>query len=233
MKPEDRARLLHGYGMIQCKIGQQMGKREVLEESIAAFRLALKELPREEMPTAWVSTQNNLGNSLTALGKLEGGTARLHEAVTVYSEALLGFVSENDPFLWAMTLNNLGDAWEAIGEEEAGTEGLDKAVEVYQLTLKTLKDFQTQVGEPDAWDLVQSNYCYALMKLGLRETGTVHLEAAAAAYREALKEKPRGQRPGRRTGLQTNFCATFAPRRAGGRNQTLGRISRCLPRSVG
>src|SRR5712692_1552 len=47
MRPDDRAKLLHSYGLIQSVIGEQSGKAPPLEEAVAAYREALKEWTRD------------------------------------------------------------------------------------------------------------------------------------------------------------------------------------------
>jgi tetratricopeptide (TPR) repeat protein len=51
-----------------------------LEEAVAAYREALKEYTREQVPLDWAMTQNNLGTALQTLGERETGTGRLEEA---------------------------------------------------------------------------------------------------------------------------------------------------------
>jgi hypothetical protein len=45
-----------------------------LEEAVAAYRNALKELTREGAPLQWAMTQTNLGNALTRLGERESNS---------------------------------------------------------------------------------------------------------------------------------------------------------------
>jgi hypothetical protein len=64
-----------------------------LEAAVAAYRAALQERTREDMPLHWAITEWGLGNALKALGEREGGTARLSNAVNAYESALAIFVS--------------------------------------------------------------------------------------------------------------------------------------------
>jgi len=48
--------------------GEQNGKKEPLEEAIAAYKAALKERSRDRVPLDWAGTQNNLGNVFLSLG---------------------------------------------------------------------------------------------------------------------------------------------------------------------
>ena len=86
------------------------------EQAVAAYRAALQERTRERVPLAWATTQNNLGNVLLALGKLESGTESLEQAVAAYTEALEECTSERVPLDWAMTQKNLGRAIQILRE---------------------------------------------------------------------------------------------------------------------
>ncbi len=51
-----------------------------LEETVFAYREALKEYTRELVPLLWAANQNGLGATVQAMGERESGTARLEEA---------------------------------------------------------------------------------------------------------------------------------------------------------
>ena len=73
------------------------------------------------MPLNWATTQNNLGNTLLALGERETGTERLEEAVVAYRAALTEYTRDHVPRHWAMTRNNLSNALLALRERAAST----------------------------------------------------------------------------------------------------------------
>ena len=58
---------------------------------------------------------------------------------------------------------------------------------------------------PLVWATAQSNLAFALMRLGERESGTATLEAAVAAYREALQEITRERLPRDWARVQSNL----------------------------
>jgi len=45
-------------------LGEREGGMAHLEEAVAAFRAALEELPRDQVPLYWATTQNDLGIAL-------------------------------------------------------------------------------------------------------------------------------------------------------------------------
>jgi hypothetical protein len=61
-------------------------------------------------------TQNNLGNTLRALGERESGTARQEEAVAAYCAALEERTRERDPLRRAASLGNQGVALMLIAD---------------------------------------------------------------------------------------------------------------------
>src|SRR5260370_41520170 len=92
------------WAMTQMNLGsalQTLGEREAgtgrLEESVAAYRLALLERTRERGPLDWAVTQMNLGNAIQRLGRREGGTARLEEAVAGCGVGPQGRTRERGP----------------------------------------------------------------------------------------------------------------------------------------
>ena len=116
-------------------IGEQSGDPTRLEESINAYRDALKERTRERVPLDWATTQNNLGNALAALGERETGTERLLEAVEAYRSALKERTRECVPLDWATTQYNLGNALRTLGTRESGTERLNEALAAWDACL--------------------------------------------------------------------------------------------------
>ena len=62
---------------------------------------------------------------------------------------------------------------------------------------------------PFDWAIAQNNLGYSLATLGERESGTSRLEEAVIAYREALKENTREQRPLEWARTQNNLGAAL------------------------
>ena len=103
------------WAMTQNNLGtalQALGQRESetahLEEAVIAYRRALEELSRENLPLVWATLQNNLGNALRALGERESETGRLEEAMTAYYAALEERTRDKVPLDWA---RNAEQSW--------------------------------------------------------------------------------------------------------------------------
>jgi tetratricopeptide (TPR) repeat protein len=110
-----------------------------LEQAVAAYRLALEERTREQVPLEWAMTQANLGSALETLGNREAGTGRLEESVAAYRLALEEATRERVPLVWAQTQVNLGNAIGTLGEREAGTGHLEEAVATWDTCLPVIE----------------------------------------------------------------------------------------------
>lgn len=205
------ARTADERGSAQSDLGmalQVLGQRETgtarLEEAVVAYRRALKEWRREDVPLNWAMVQSNLGNALAALGERETGTARLEEAVVAFRLALEERRREIVPLDWAATQNNLGAALAAIGERETRTARLAEAVETYRLALKE----QRREEVPLNWARTQNNLGTALGELAAREKDPERFAEALAAYDLALREQRREVLPMNWAETAANIAAT-------------------------
>jgi tetratricopeptide (TPR) repeat protein len=171
--------------------GFEFGDNGALLSAIELSKRLVELLPREGVPLAWASAQNNLGTALVVLGLRESGTEKLEEAVIAYREALKEYTRERVPLRWARVQDNLGSAFWRLGQRESGTAKLEEAVATFREALKE----QTRERAPLEWARTQMGLGNALQALGRRESGTSKLEEAIVAYREALKEFAREDVP--------------------------------------
>jgi hypothetical protein len=91
---------------------------------ITAYREALKERTREQVPFDWARTQNNLGISLATLGERESDPARLADAARTYQAALIVFRAANATYYIQATEANLQRDTEgnrSTKEQQSGT----------------------------------------------------------------------------------------------------------------
>ena len=113
-----------------------------LNRAVTAYEYALTVYNQTDMPADWAGTQNNLGNTLQALGERadgEDGLALLNRSVTAYKDALNVYNQANMPAAWATTQNNLGVTLvslgllsEDLGPVERGIEAIDQALPIYR-----------------------------------------------------------------------------------------------------
>ena len=119
----DQGAAHNNLGNALATLGERESRIAQLEKAVAAYRAALEEYAREQVPLDWAVTENNLGNALATLGERESGTARLEEEVAAYRVALAERTRERVPLEWAMTQNNLGTALRRSGSGRAGRRG--------------------------------------------------------------------------------------------------------------
>jgi tetratricopeptide (TPR) repeat protein len=111
-----------------------------LEGAVAAYREALKENTHARVPLEWAKTENNLGEALFILGKLESGTARLEEAVAAYREALQERTRARVPLQWAKSTGSQGVALILLAERRGDANMAKLAIEQIQAAFTTLRD---------------------------------------------------------------------------------------------
>ncbi|MGH6829782.1 MAG: tetratricopeptide repeat protein, partial [Methylocella sp.] len=194
----DQARELYSQGI-------EFGDNAALVEAIDIYRRCLDLAPLSERPLDWAATENDLGNTLLALGERGNGTAQLQEAIAAYHNALKQWTRERVPLDWATAQNNLGLALWTVGERESGTVQLEEAVSAFREVLKEWSRDRV----PADWAVTENNLGNALMRLGERESGTSRLEEAISAFREALKENTRELVPLDWAMIQNNLCGAL------------------------
>jgi tetratricopeptide (TPR) repeat protein len=75
-------------GAALSMLGERESGTARLEAAVAAYRAALEERTRDQVPLDWAMTQMNLGIALETLGQRESGTAHLEEAVAAWNACL-------------------------------------------------------------------------------------------------------------------------------------------------
>ncbi|WP_233261617.1 tetratricopeptide repeat protein [Vitiosangium sp. GDMCC 1.1324] len=133
---------------------------------------------------------NNLGASLSALGRREEALEATREAVDVYRELAQRNPDAFRPYL-AGSLNNLGAMLSELGRREEALEATREAVDVYR---------ELAQRNPDAFrpDLAMSlnNLGNRLSKLGRREEALEATREAVELRRELAQRNPDAFRPG-------------------------------------
>jgi tetratricopeptide (TPR) repeat protein len=175
----------------------QLAKRlevELPEQSVSLRELAVCVLQKQLEGLSTVTTEevrverarlcNNLGNTLSELGRREAALAAAEEAVTAYRTLA---AERPDAFLpiLAASLSNLGNRLSALGRREAALAAAKEAVTAYR-TLAAER--------PDAFlpDLAASlnNLGIRLSELGRREAALAAAEEAVRIRRTLAAERP-------------------------------------------
>jgi tetratricopeptide (TPR) repeat protein len=198
-RPLDWAVTQNNLGLALFCLGERESGTARLEEAIAAYRDALHELTRARVPLEWAGPQTNLGTALGRLGERESGTARLEEAAAAFREALQEFTRARaarmgrDPGEYRPCARGTRRA--GNGTTRGGRRRLSRSLAgIYPRA-------------PLRWAATQVNLGAALGALGERQSGTARLEAAAAAFREALQENIRARVPLQWAATQTGLAS--------------------------
>jgi tetratricopeptide (TPR) repeat protein len=190
-KGSERAAMQGSLGSAWQTVGLQTGQALALQNSITAYREALKELTRERVPLDWAAIQNNLGGALRVLGVRENGTARLEEAVVAFQEALKERTREVAPMSWAATQNNLGNVLSALGSRDNNSIRIIEATTAYKEALKVY----TCERAPLNWAATKCNLGANLRIFGERAKNSEILKESVTAYQDALKVYTRKDTP--------------------------------------
>ncbi len=160
----------------------------LLEESTTLLRKLAVARPDAYYPDLALSL-NNLGNSLSDLGRREAALAATEEAVAVYRELVAVRPNTFKPDL-AMALNNLSASLSDLGRRENALAATEEAVAVYR---------ELAAARPDAY---KPDFAATLNKLGnrlsdlgRREAALVFTEEAVAVYRELAAARPDAFKP--------------------------------------
>jgi tetratricopeptide (TPR) repeat protein len=201
-----RAMIQVSLGAALATLGERKGDRARLEEAVAAYREALKELTRKSAPLEWAQTQSNLGSALLMLAQRESDTATLEEALAAYREALKERTRDSAPLEWAHTQSDLGSALATLGKWESSTAMLEEALAAYRESLQE----RTRERVPLDWARTQNNLGGTLLSLGELESGTAKLDEAVIVYRKALQELTRERVRLEWAGAQNNLGRALA-----------------------
>lgn len=168
-----------------------------LRQAVALYQRAIAAAPRSALPQQWAIAQNNLGNTLAAIGDREADATWYEQAVAAYRQALEVRTLEQAPFDWTLTQSNLGATLITLGKRYNSLEPLRAAV-------AALEEFAHHCGalrlNPDVGDrfdfgAVFHNLGIARTAVGERDpgpSGILMLEQAVAAFKTTLKERPPG-----------------------------------------
>jgi tetratricopeptide (TPR) repeat protein len=196
-QPDTWAETQHNMGIALRSLGSQEISQErkisLLEQALAAFRLALAE--RRRWPLKWAETQSELGLTLYQLGTSgkEFQRSRVEEAVDAFRHSLEQRSREGASRVWAITQFNLGFALRMLAWQAHDTARFEEALEAFRLSLAA----RSREREPLEWAATQSDIGLTLYQLGreelksphLQEVGMRHLEEALEAFRLALEER--------------------------------------------
>lgn len=211
---DPRANLAHAFGIVAARIGEEENDLKMLEEAVAAYRVAL---PGRDS-AGWLDTQNALGSALRIIGSINDKPEPLEEAIETYMAALARCDSLSPG--WATTKNNLGIALRNLGELERNPKRIKAAIRAYR------DPAHERRRNTPSWALTQSNLGVALRYLHELTSDPRLLEEAVDAYQAALRVYTAADHPRQRARTQHNLAVAL--RHLGECRRDTGRVSEAI-----
>ncbi|WP_315718633.1 MULTISPECIES: tetratricopeptide repeat protein [unclassified Bradyrhizobium] len=169
--------------------------REAAEHFASAAAVIPSGINHEDRRLGYLTQE---ASTLYLQGHEFGDNAALLSAIECFQRLITPALRARVPLDWGMTQDSLGAALQTLGERERGTSRLEEAVIAYRAALEE----RTRGRVPLDWASSQNNLGMglatlgtALLTLGERESGTLRLEEAVGAFREALEERTQKQDP--------------------------------------
>ncbi|WP_404382395.1 hypothetical protein [Caenispirillum salinarum] len=153
-----------------------------MEEAATMAQAASAVITRETMPEEYAAIQALLGWIYQRRGQIDNRTTHLREAVQAYQLACSVWTKASHPAKWAEMQVSVGRLLTTLGEFTHTGEFLDQAVGVFQGVAKVYG----RAKAPVFWGNLQNNIGAALFAKSKRTNSPADLNAAAAAYREAV-----------------------------------------------
>ena len=186
--------ILHmGFGNAVAILAQHRRTIDLYRMAVAAYRVALDTISRDEMPLDWAFTQSYLGMLQGALAE-RADDAEERAAVAECCRAALSVLTRADfPRPWAAAQNRLGLALYRLDLEsdDPDTDTLKHALTAFQAALQVYNRWES----PLRWAEIMNNFAQAAQLLGERLHNPDVLEKAAEACRSALQVRRRERTP--------------------------------------
>jgi tetratricopeptide (TPR) repeat protein len=184
--------------------GEQLLTRSpaTLNAAVDAYRAALEERQRDQMPMDWAITQNRIGITLQMLADIQADAAVLMSTATAYRAALEVFTYERLAEDWIATYINLGQVLRNLGELQGDATLLEKAADTYRAVL----NHHARERGPMDWAMTQYNLGNALRSFGELKRDGAFLREAVETYDVVLTIYSQDAMPGTWTMTQDS-CA--------------------------
>ena len=184
------------------------------ELAIIAYKLCLTIYNKENLPSEWAVTQNNLG--IAYRDRIKGNKEEnLELAIVACNNALIIHTQNNFPYEWAKTQNNLGIAYRdrIKGNKE---ENLELAIAAFNNALI----IRTQNNFPYEWAKTQNNLGIAYRDR-IKGNKEENLELAIAAFNNALIIRTQDNFPYKWAMTQNNLGVAYRDRIKGNKEENL------------
>ena len=169
----DLADALHAKSQQETEAGVKL-----LNESLEAYKKVLMVWTRQDAPSDWSSTFNNLGMIFMALGERTQGKRALEKSVAAFNNALTLRTREDAPQEWAVCQNNMGVSLRILAELSQDVQMLKESVECYEKALEVITPKQSPLG----WVMATSNLGDARLMLAMQLNESEFARKATADF---------------------------------------------------
>jgi CHAT domain-containing protein len=162
--------------------------------AIAAYANALRVYTEAELPQAWASTNNNLGNAYCELAPFSANPReQIENAIAAFRNALRVYTEAEQPQDWATTNNNLGNAYRELAPFSANPrEQIENAIADFRNALRV----STEAEQPQDYAMTNNNLGNAYRELApFSANPREQIENAIAALRNALRVYSEAEQP--------------------------------------
>ncbi|HEX6374587.1 MAG TPA: tetratricopeptide repeat protein [Allosphingosinicella sp.] len=189
--PVEWADTMNDLGFALHNLGHMLDSRSTLEDSLTAYREAIKVYEEVRQPGKVADTLINVANSQFRIAELDGRPNGIEEAVRTYRLAQRTITRARAPLAWAVIQGNIGVALTALAKREGGLSQYPEAIAVLRESL-AITTFDLA---PRQWATGQINLALALGGFGRRTNDASLMEEAVAAYEAGLKVWTRNEHP--------------------------------------
>jgi tetratricopeptide (TPR) repeat protein len=153
------------------------------EESVHAYREALRNLDRAEEPLVWGGAQSALAYALLRLGADRRDPALLWDSVNAQRAALEELTRERDVLAWAECQRHLATALLTLGQVTNTDAYFDEA----EATVRAILEECPRETFPVTWTFAQHRHSLVLMAIGERTGDAKRLDEALRGFRTLLE----------------------------------------------
>jgi len=212
---DDLAGAIRGRGFTLWELGRSREAVEVLDESIAIYRLLVEGEHRPELRNDLARAVMNRGLALWSLGQLEEAVTAHDESIAIYRALVEGEHRQELGSYLARAILNRGSALYNLGRLQESAAAYDESIAIYRALVEG--EHRREL----------TNYLAgAIIGQGNALRGLGRLEEAVAAYDESIAIRRRLVEGEHRQELRNDLAVAVMNR--GGALQNLGRLEEAV-----
>jgi len=174
--PLDWARAQRSLGITRMNMGQLDPARDALAAAMTIYT-------HSTHPRVWAGLNSRIGTLLYQFGDEDGDSELIKRSLVSFRNALKVFSYQLSPKHWTDTMMQFAQAAQAYGRLGPSLESLATAASAYSAIISITNPNR----KPMFWARTQNNLGSTLFMIGKETRDSQRLEAAALAFRDALR----------------------------------------------